>query len=196
MRAWWGGKPGNLGGNQLRCNGKLSHLLLHASLKDEREAPLSHAMYDEEGVNARQMKEKQYSPNPPLPLHFVPLSVNLIRIIICAQASKARASASPSFLSKVTPFRANREGVVGGQTGSQSQFWVYDNSNSIELASPGLWDSLPKTSSPPSYCCFHPLLNSSLPLSTTPLSRSLAADRPLRAKGKQMAASLSNSTTL
>ncbi|KAF3841065.1 hypothetical protein F7725_006927 [Dissostichus mawsoni] len=33
-------------------------LLLHASLKDEREAPLSHAMYDEEGVNARQMKEK------------------------------------------------------------------------------------------------------------------------------------------
>ena len=34
-------------------------LLLHASLKDEREAPLSHAMYDEEGVNARQMKEKQ-----------------------------------------------------------------------------------------------------------------------------------------
>lgn len=34
-------------------------LLLHASLKDEREAPLSHAMYDEEGENTRQMKEKQ-----------------------------------------------------------------------------------------------------------------------------------------
>lgn len=39
----------------------------------------------------------RYSPNPPpLPLHFVPLLVNLIRIIIRAQASEARASASPS----------------------------------------------------------------------------------------------------
>lgn len=35
-------------------------------------------------------------PPPPLPLHFVPVSVNLIRIIICTQASRVRASASPS----------------------------------------------------------------------------------------------------
>lgn len=39
--------------------------------------------------------------------------------------------------------RENREGVAGGQTGSQSQSLVYDNSNSIEQGSPGLWDSLP-----------------------------------------------------
>lgn len=39
--------------------------------------------------------------------------------------------------------RANREGVVGGQTGSLSQSWVYDDSNSIELVSPGLGDLLP-----------------------------------------------------
>lgn len=39
--------------------------------------------------------------------------------------------------------RTEREGVAGGQTGSQSRSWVYDNSNSIELASSGLWESLP-----------------------------------------------------
>lgn len=36
----------------------LLKLLLHASLKDEREAPLSHAMYDEDGENQRQMKDE------------------------------------------------------------------------------------------------------------------------------------------
>lgn len=39
--------------------------------------------------------------------------------------------------------RGNREGVAGGQTGSQSQSLVYDNSNSIAQGRPGLWDSLP-----------------------------------------------------